>query len=153
MAKQVADGGGQPGEVDWVGLTLSRRGAGDVGMVYGHLQSVEKDGCAEGADLVVGEGIHDLTKSLRDSGAVESGRELDARFGWRTLGWRSAAPVEVAERSAAHGWRLAAEPAGHDVMASPKHGSTLSVRDGYTPLPPPPPGGVFSNSFDAEELR
>jgi len=41
-------------------------------MVYGHLQSIEKDGCAAGADLVVGQRVHDLTKSLGDSLAVES---------------------------------------------------------------------------------
>ncbi len=130
VAKQIADGGGQPGEVDWVGLNLSRSRAGGVGMVDGHLQSIEKDGCAAGADLVVGQRIHDLTKGLRDSLAVECGRELNARFGWRAPGWSSAAPVEVAERSAAHGRRLAAEPAGHDVMAGLKHGLVLSVRGG-----------------------
>jgi hypothetical protein len=61
--------------------------------------------------------------------------------------------VEVAERSAAHGGRLAAEPGWHDVMTSLKHGSTLSVRDGYTPHAPATPQDVFSNSFNAVELR
>jgi hypothetical protein len=49
----------------------------------------------------------------------------------------------IAEGMAAHGGRLAAEPAGHDVMASLKHGSSLSVRDEYSPLSPATPR-VFS---------
>jgi RNA-directed DNA polymerase len=43
-AKPVADGGGELGQVELVGLDWRRGWV--VGIVYGHLQSVEKDGCA-----------------------------------------------------------------------------------------------------------
>ena len=107
LAKQVADGGGQAGEVSWVVQTLRRRGAGDVGMVDGHLQSVEKDGCAAGTDLIVGQRVHDLAKSAGNSGC---GRvwvgDSRARFGsWSTAWVDEARRCVVMAEGDSRAWR------------------------------------------------
>lgn len=70
-------------------------------------------------------------EGLGDSVAVEFGGELDAHFGRALVRGSSAV---VTECGAAHRTRLAAESAGHDVIAGLKHGSGFrldTVR--YTP--------------------
>lgn len=95
-------------------------------------------------DLVVAERIQHLIQGLKDSFLIELGGHRDVLLGRVRLADGDATGVVVAERAAAHGGRLAAEPARHDVMAGFDHG--LAFRG--DPSPRPPPRGIFCNFMD-----
>ncbi len=82
-------------------------------LARGHLDPVEEDCGAAGTDVPVGEGLHGSVDGDLSAFAVEPVGHFNAGLAWAsgTLG----AGVEVTERAAAHGGRLAMESAGHDV--------------------------------------
>ena len=77
-------------------------------------------------------------ESLRDSGAIECGWQLDAYFVRAAFVHWGAARVEVAKSVAAQGGRLTAASTGHDVMASLKHVWPFLGNSAVPPYPPPP---------------
>ena len=78
-----------------------------------HLDAVEEDSGAAGTDVSGGKGLQGSVYDDPSAFAVEPVRHFNAGLAWAsgTLG----AGVEVTERAAAHGRRLAVESAGHDV--------------------------------------
>jgi hypothetical protein len=82
-------------------------------LAEGHLDPVEENCGAAGADVAGGKGLHDSMDDDLSAFAVEPVGYFNAGLAWAngTLG----AGVEITERAAAHGGRLAVESAGHDV--------------------------------------
>ena len=85
----------------------------------GHLDSVEEDRGAAGTDVPGGKGMQSSVDDDLSAFAVEPVRHFNAGLTWAsgTLG----TGVEVTERAAAHGGRLAMESAGHDVTTFVDH--------------------------------
>jgi hypothetical protein len=85
----------------------------------GHLDPVEEDSGAAGADVSGGKGLKGSVDGGWSGFAVEPVRHFNADL-VRTGGTLGAG-VEVTERAAAHGGRLAMESAGHDVTTFVVH--------------------------------
>jgi len=85
----------------------------------GHLDSVEEDCGAAGTDVAGGKGLQSSVDDDLSAFAVELVGHFNAGLA-RASGTLGAC-VEVTERAAAHGGRLAMESAGHDVTTFVDH--------------------------------
>jgi hypothetical protein len=100
----------------------------------GHLEPVEEDCAAAGADVAVGKGFHDSVDEELGAFAVEPVGHFDA--GFAGVGGALGAGVEVAEPTAPHGGGLAVESAGHDVTTFVGHEVLSYTGTGVSPHPP-----------------
>ncbi len=122
-----------------IGSVSGGCGRAGLGVVDGHLEAQKKDGCTARTDAALRKTLQDAVERVGDSVRVKSCGYLDAMLRCRAFDpRRNAATVEVTEGRASDGWRLAGEPAGHDVMTGCVH--EFFPFTGVAPLPLPTPG-------------
>ena len=93
-------------------------------MAGGDLEAVEEDSGAAGTDASGGKSLEGSVDDGLGAFAVEQGGHFNAGLAGR--GGMLGAGVEVTERTAAHGGRLAMESAGHDVTTFVVHRNPFS---------------------------